>query len=116
MAEDATTEVITKVELDKAKEHLGHAKLLWFIHKVQSYGFWAIILVGAGVALGLWCADRENVKNINAQILVGSFLHKGTVYDVSPRAIQPAPLPTDAAKATADAVAATTAKPVSTKK
>jgi hypothetical protein len=69
-----------------------HTKLLWFVHKVQSYGFWALILLGSGIAVGILYADRESVKNINAQILVGSFLHKGVVYDVTPRAIQPAPL------------------------
>jgi hypothetical protein len=101
--QDAATDVINKEDLDKAKEHLGHAKLLWFVHKIQSYGFWAIILVGIGIRLGIMYADRENVKNIDSQLLVGSFLHSsGVVYDVSPRAIQPAPLTNNATKVTTD--------------
>jgi hypothetical protein len=100
-----------KVELDRAKESLGHAKLLWFIHKIQSYGFWAIILLGAGVALGILYADRESVKNINSQILVGSFLHKGIVYDLAPRAIQNATVPSATTSTTATTTAAEGSSP-----
>jgi hypothetical protein len=69
-----------------------HTKFLWFIHKAQSYGFWALILLGIGIGMGITYADRESTKNTSNHILTGSFIFSGVVYDITQRAIQPAPI------------------------
>jgi hypothetical protein len=90
-----------KTEMEEAQQGMayrpppatqGHLNLLWFIRKIPSYGFWALLILGLGVRLGIMYTDRETVKNTDAITITGSLIHKGVLYAVLANPIQPAAL------------------------
>ena len=83
------TDVVKNPESNTKR--LARTTLVMFVHKVQSYGFWVLVITGLGIFLGLKYATYELVEKLDVATKTGNFYYRGTVYDLKKRDIQPAP-------------------------
>jgi hypothetical protein len=77
-----TNDITTKVELG-AKKVLNEV-----LQKLQVYGFWCLLLIGIGFALGVKYSDIVTSKDMNKALKLNGFVYNDKPYNITPKVIQ----------------------------
>lgn len=61
--------------------------------KISLYGFWALLVTGAGFWGGITYANNQQSNTTASCITLGGFVYKGVPYEITPKPVPATPIP-----------------------
>jgi hypothetical protein len=74
-------------EAEVVEDHKFKKSVLDIVHRIQSMGFWILIIVVSGFYLGTIHSTRSVGTMLDNSITLGGFIHKGKVFDIKERIV-----------------------------